>query len=223
MCSFDEYFLIGSQDNNDIVELWDLKNLTVLGDAVKAPVMWRIGVSERNTTAIFSEPFAFIGKSNGRCDIWDVTTNTRIRSLEHDGTGANIFLTINKILILKNYILTLTQRGKIYVWDKDRCLTQQDKDESLKNLDNDMCLESQDGDRCQPVWTCSSSVSGNVIYDLYADTTRLVCLERNARDQTEWLVVKDLWHCYQNNVVGNGKRKAPVQNKFEKRKLSMLC
>eukprot|EP00090_Calanus_glacialis_P007905 TRINITY_DN16301_c0_g1_i2.p1 TRINITY_DN16301_c0_g1~~TRINITY_DN16301_c0_g1_i2.p1 ORF type:complete len:491 (+),score=95.99 TRINITY_DN16301_c0_g1_i2:22-1494(+) len=209
MCSFDAEFLIGCRIKDTFVEVWDLKAAFLFGDKYKAGVVWSSDVGYRNTikcsAILFKEPFAFIGKSNGRCDIWNVTTNTRTRSLEHDVTDANIFLTIKKIIVLNQYILTLTQRGKIYVWDKA------------------LCLESPSKAVCLPVWTCSSSVSGNVICDLYADTSRLVCLESNMRDGTQWLEVKDLWHCYQNKVVGNGKRKAPVQNKFEKRKLSMLC
>ena len=203
MSSFDEDFLIGCRVMDTFVEVWDLKTASI-----KAPVVWSSDVGYRNTikcsSVLFMKPFAFIGKSNGRCDIWNVTLNTRIRSLVHDVAVASIFLTIKKILVLNCHILTLTQRGKIYVWDKAKC------------------LDSQDKAICLPVWTSSSSVSGNVICDLYADASRLVCLESNARDGSRWLVVKDMWHCYQGYQVQD-KRKAEEQNKFEKRKLSLLC
>ena len=200
MFTFDDAYLIGNQENNDIVELWDLKNLSMLEDQMKAPVIWRIGVSERNTSAIFCHPFAYIGKSNGRCDIWNVTTNTRIRSLEHDTTGANIFLTIKKVLVLDQFILTLTQRGKIYAWDKKKCLA------------------DQDSERCVPVWKCSSSMSGNVIYDLYADTTKLVCLESNTKEAAQWLVVKDMWHCQSAPREISNKKRFHGPQKFDKRR-----
>jgi len=206
MCSFDEEYLIGCRVKETFVEVWNLKSTTTQRKTTEADVVWSNDVGYRNTikcsAILFQEPFAYIGKSNGRCDIWNVTTNTRIRSLEHNVTDANMFLTIKKIILLKEFILTLTQRGKVYVWCKTSC------------------LESPRKTPCPPVWKCSSSVSGNVISDLYADSTRLVCLEFNMREDTNWLVVKDMWHCYREGVA---KRKASKQPKFEKRKLSLLC
>ena len=195
LCSFDEDFLIGCRHKDTFVEVWNLQTAVLSGYMVKADVVWSSDVGYRNTikcsAVLFKEPFAFIGKSNGRCDIWDVTSDARVRCLEYDTNiaNANIFLAITKIILLKNYILTLSQRGKIYVWDKT------------------VCLDSSRKTGCLPVWTCSSSVSGHVISDLYADTTRLVCLETNSKDGTQQLVVKDMWHCYKNRelVIENKK------------------
>jgi hypothetical protein len=216
MSSFDEDFLIGNQNNTNIVQLWDLQNLSWsedgieegIDDGMKAPVIWRVDGSAV-CSVVYCHPYAYIGKANGDCDIWDVITNTMVRSLEHfNATGNNIFLIIKKIIVLDHYILTLTQRGKVYVWDKDRCLAVQE---------GDQCLD----ERCPPVWTCSSSVSGNVICDLYADTTRLVCLETNTREGKHMLVVKNMWHCYQRRSItreAGTKRKFDRKAKFEKRR-----
>ena len=211
MVSFDEHHLMGCRLKETFVEIWELQeNVKPQLHETKLDPVWSCDVGNRNTVKcsaiLFETPFAFIGKSNGRCDIWNTLLNKRIQSLEHEVTDPNIFLTIKKIILLNIYILTLTQRGKIFAWVKEEC------------------LESIYKTKCAPVWTCSSNTYGNVITDLYADNTRLVCLERSVKEGTRWLAVKDLWHCYKVTEGQSVKRKSEFQNKgVEKRKLCLFC
>ena len=80
----------------------------------------------RNTikcsSILLQYPLAFIGKSNGRCDIWDILINRRLRSLQHEPVDASTLLRVVKVVALEEVILSLTDRGKIYCWDKKASL-----------------------------------------------------------------------------------------------------
>ena len=211
MATFNEEYLIGCRLKNTLIEVWDLKEAKINNTKTdyRANLSWSCDAGNRSTvqcTSIqFEYPFAFIGKCNGRCDIWNVISNQRVKSLQHDNTGKNIFMLIKKILLLEGFLITLTQKGKVSVWDKQ------------------ICLEAPRANSCPPLWTANSAIHGNIIFDLYVDHTRLVCLETNIKSGENWLEVLELWHCYQKKPLPTAKRKSSENSKLDKRRLCLYC
>merc|ERR1719342_371439 len=211
MASFNEEYLIGCRLKNTLIEVWDLKEAKIHNTKTdyRANLSWSCDAGNRSTvqcTSIeFEYPFAYIGKCNGRCDIWNVISNQRVKSLQHDNTGKNIFMLIKKILLLEGFLITLTQKGKVSVWDKK------------------ICLEAPRANSCPPLWTANSAIHGNIIFDLYVDHSRLVCLETNIKSGEYWLEVLDLWHCYQKKPLPTTKRKSSENSKLDKRRLCLYC
>ena len=143
-----------------------------------------MSVTIKCTSLYYRHPLAYIGKSNGRCDLWDCQLNLRLRSLVHTDPQTDRHLLITSILLTSNYLISLTSEGKLFVWD--RLETEEVGDLELNKTD--------------PVWTSGSLVRGNRIVSVFSDETKLVTVVVAGQGPAETsIVIYDFWH-HRNNT-----------------------
>ena len=204
---FDSQHIIGCRKRNTLVEVWRLESSEPADTSWVAPVTWCKDVSYGNliqcSSVLLEAPLAFIGKSNGRCDVWDCQLDVRLRSLVHG--EANIAtdrpLLVSRILLTQHYLLTLTSQGKTFLWD--RLEAEQPTDSGLNMTD--------------PVWTLPS-LRGNKTQDVFCDETKLVTLESGLNPSNNSLVIYDFWHNKKKtNYVLNSKRSFSNNSNSKKR------
>lgn len=179
---FDHQNVIGSRKKNTLVEVWNLEACELVDKRWMAPVMWSSDVGYGNvikcSSVYYRHPLAYIGKSNGRCDLWDCQLNLRLRSLVHSGPQTDRHLLITRILLTSHYLFTLTSEGKLFLWD--RVETEEVNDSDLNKTD--------------PVWTSASLVRGQRIVSVFSDETKLVTVVSGQSPPDTSILIYDFWH-----------------------------
>ena len=190
---FDSQNVIGSRKKNTLVEVWSLETCDLVDDCWTAPVMWSSDVGYGNvikcSSVYYRDPLAYIGKSNGRCDLWDCRLDLRLRSLLHySGPQTERHLLVTRILLTTNHLLSLTSEGKLFVWDR-----QEVEEVGLGHLDLNMT---------DPLWTSASLVRGHKIVSVFSDETKLVTLVSGPRQADTSILMYDFWHHRNNGNYG---------------------
>jgi len=132
-----QYDYLLSQHEQE-VKVYDLKttNPGKLGDSLIA-AMWEkkviFGDSSAQvycSTLEFCVPNLFVGRSDGRCDVFNVVQDQHIRTLDHSGGGLNMER-IDEIVCLNDYIFSLMESGSIFVWEKSKAVSQNGEGEVM--------------------------------------------------------------------------------------------
>ena len=182
---FDDEFVVGVRKNSTMVKIWDLRSPVADADnhdRLRAPEVWSRDVSCGNlikcTCVSLQHPLILVGKNNGWVDVWDTRCNTRVTSLVHGHSREHeTHLRLEKIVLIKHLILTLSSEGKIYIWDKRKVL----------ELEETRVVS-------EPEWTVKSTKKGLSISDFTADETKIVTVETEFSVNTSHIVTYDFWH-----------------------------
>ena len=182
MWDFNTDYLLGCRKRDTFAEVWSLKDSFSTEETSKAPIIWSSDVSSRGlfkcTCVLINHPDVFIGLSNSRCDIYDIQFNVKRRSLFHH-SPPRCHLFVRKVLSTNHHILTISNDGKLFVWSKEDVLGLGRPELSLSD----------------PLWTVKSTTKGNKILKMFADSTKIVTLEKSASSNTPALILYDFWHC----------------------------
>jgi len=206
---FSSLHLIGSRRRNTLVEVWSLESPQLAGSCWVAPVAWSKDVSYGNliqcSSLLLHHPLAFIGKSNGRCDLWDTRLDVRLRSLVHGELHPDNHLLVTRILLTTHHLVTLTSQGKVFLWDRSR--TEEVGESDLNKTD--------------PVWTAASQTRGNKVLELFCDETKLVTIESGPGRDKNSAVIYDFWHSQNktNHVRNDSKRSYSNNSSSSKKRL----
>jgi len=167
------------------VDIWDLTKIEK--STKKAEMIWEKEVinsksipMEKCSAIAFSMPHLLVGKSNGRCDIWNVLDNCILRSLEH-GLETGLNMGIKKIVIFSNFIYSLTDSGWLFAWDQRMCLDPKSSKKKQKDLLS---------------WVIKNR-KGKNITNFEVDHTKIVTIEQH-QAKSIWqskmfLVSRDFW------------------------------
>ena len=193
---FDSLHLIGCRRKNTLVEVWSLSSPHLASSCWVAPLTWSKDVSFGNlikcSSVLLHTPIAFIGKSNGRCDLWDTLLDVRLRSVVHGESHLDHHLLVSRIVLTERHLVTLTSQGKVFLWDRS----------------NTEELGEADLNKTDPVWTVASQTRGSKIVDLFCDETKLVTVESGPSQEKGSVVMYDFWHSKNktNHLRSNSKR-----------------
>jgi hypothetical protein len=176
--SCDQLFLAGIRKPGTLVEVWQLPQPPSSGlCSQEVAVVWSRDVGNRNTVTCTSlhlrHPLLLVGKTDGRCDLWDVVSDKRLRSLEHGG-GTGGLLALERVVMAADRIVTLTHKGRLAVWSLAAC-----RDPTVPQA---KCL----------LWTHQASAGAHVT-DVFASSTKLVLVEANSLTQSTDIKVLDFW------------------------------
>ena len=173
-----QLFLAGIRKPGTMVEVWQLPQPPSSGlCSQEVAVVWSRDVGNRNTVTCTSlhlrHPLLLVGKTDGRCDLWDVVFDKRLRSLEHGG-GTGGLLALERVVMAEDRIVTLTHKGRLAVWSLAAC-----RDPTVPQA---KCL----------FWTHQASAGAHVT-DVFASSTKLVLVEANSLTQSTDIKVLDFW------------------------------
>jgi len=142
------------------LKVYDLKttNPGKLGDSLIA-AMWEKKVIFEDSSAQvycstleFCAPNLLVGRTDGRCEVYNVLQDQHIRTLEHSGGGLNKEY-IYDIVCLNDYIFTLTgnkgltrshRSGWIFAWEKSKAVS--------KNAEGEVMLWKKPSGDGAKVW-----------------------------------------------------------------------
>jgi len=196
-------YFITCRPGRRFVDIWDLNKVEKSRN--EAEMIWEREVI--NTKSIpmvkcsaieFSLPHLLVGKSNGRCDIWNILDNCIIRTLEH-GLETGLNMEIKKIVVFSNLIYSLTDSGWLFAWDKGKCLKAKNEKEKQKDFLS---------------WVIRSR-KGKTLTNFVVDHTKIVTVEQH-QAKSVWqskmfLVIRDFWNHAENRgrktFGSTGKRK----------------
>merc|ERR1712156_965557 len=87
----------------------------------------------------------------------------RVANLQNGAGGSSGLLPISRIIILPSNILTLTHRGRVYVWER-------------------MSLEKRNlkEKHSKPLWTLEEERKGEQVKDMVATSTKLVLIRQSS-------------------------------------------
>ena len=215
LISFDHLYVSGIRKPGTVVEMWHLGSES--SDTV--PVTWRKDVGNRNTASCTAlalvHPLVYVGKTNGRCEVWDVEQDLRVMSLDHEPNGDSGLLAVQRIVVLSRRIITLTNRGRIHVWSK-----QVGEGRIQGSRTSSSCL----------LWTHKIQEAGIIITDVFADSTKMVWVETNTKTHERTLHVADFWTQGQQNRqitrtedMGSLKRKQERRDLKKRKKCCSFC
>jgi len=186
------------------VDIWDLNKIDEY--TKKAEMIWEKEVInsksipiEKCSAIAFSFPHLLVGKSNGRCDIWNTHDDCIIRSLEH-GLETGLNMGIHKIAIFSDFIYSLTDSGWLFAWDRKKSFHPKIRKEKSKNFLS---------------WVIKNR-KGKDIINFEVDHTKMVTIEKH-QAKSVWqskmfLVIRDFWNHREKNCKqikhSTNKRKA---------------
>jgi len=165
LATFDHEFVAGVRKSGGMVHVWGFDN-DQEEDCTHLDSLWSRDLGNRNTVTItavaFSNPLLLVGKSNGCCEVWDVSRSSRVGNLQHGTLGSSDLLPISRILLLQSNILTLTHTGRVYVWEK---------------LDLESLAQIKDSKApTKPLWTLDQERLGEPVKDMVGSSTRLLLI-----------------------------------------------
>jgi len=176
---------IACRPGRRFVDIWDLTKIE--NSTNKAEMIWEKEVinsksipMEKCSAIAFSKPHIFIGKSNGRCDIWNILEDCVLRSLEH-GLETGLNMGVKKIVLFSDYIYSLTDSGWLFAWHKAKSLDPKNSKEKTKDLLS---------------WVIKNR-KGKTITNFEVDHTKIVTIEQH-QAKSIWqskmfLVHRDFW------------------------------
>ena len=120
-----------------MVKVYDLNttNPGKLGDSL-ITAMWEKKVfTEDGSTVVVSSiqlclPNLFVGRSDGHCDIFNFMENQHIRTLNPSEPGF-IMEDIVYIVCFNDFLLWLTESGRLFAWVKAKAVSQKAEGEIL--------------------------------------------------------------------------------------------
>merc|ERR1712241_1648535 len=75
----------------------------------------------RFTSLAFNHPHIILGSSDGRAEIWDVVTDTIIRTIHHEkDSGLNVGF--RQLEVMDSLLFSLTECGWLIAWDWRACV-----------------------------------------------------------------------------------------------------
>jgi len=177
LTTFDHEYAAGVRRSGGLVHVWAFKDLLVddkvdndlqADDCVtELPSLWTRDLGNRNTVTItalaLAHPLLVVGKSSGCCEVWDLGGDWRVANLHHGAGGTTCLLPISRIIILPSNILTLTHRGRVFVWER-------------MNLDKRDLKEKPS----KPLWTLEEERKGEQVKDMVATSTKLVLIRQSS-------------------------------------------
>ena len=117
LAAFDHEYVAGVRRSGGMVNVWGFNDALENENCPEnTSSLWTRDLGNRNTVTItaveFSYPLLLVGKSSGCCELWDVSSNSRVANLQHGTVGSSGLLAISRILLLSSNILTRTHTGR---------------------------------------------------------------------------------------------------------------
>jgi len=145
-----EHDYLASQHEQEL-KVYDLKttNPGKLGDSLIAAMWQKKNIFEDSSAQVccsileFCVPHLFVGRSDGRCEVFNVVQDQHIRTLEHSGGGLNMEFIID-VVCLNDYIFSVTESGWIFAWEKSKAVS--------KNAEGEVMLWKKPSGDGAKVW-----------------------------------------------------------------------
>jgi len=216
---FDENHLVGCAGPEDQVEVWNLQTK----DEQPAVKMWtkrivtEVSVPAVRISALETQPpFLFVGKTNGRVQVWDTEKDQLLQTLEH-GLETGLKMDLVKIAVQDRNVFCLTESGWLFSWDWGVCIGEEiSKGRKIKK-------KKSKTDSIVPNWI-KKPKSGMPIMGFVANSTEILSLEGGAGRRYMYLVKRDFLNHVEKpkDVEPSQHEKRPAEDTHERVKIPRL-
>ena len=176
-CSLkDDYLVISKLDS--YVGIYDLKTTNSTVEALwEKEVITKVSIPKIRCSAVeLSFPNLFVGRTDGRCDVFNIEKRLHVRTLEHKlDSGLN--MAVIKLRYCNDYLFSLTESGWLFAWDKIKAGSPAEEGEIM-------------------LWE-SHSKHMKKVTNFAVNNTEIVTIEEKTRKNgvgvKEYLVKRDFW------------------------------